>query len=67
MTTPTIHYDPPNDSGKTLCDLLLSEVASKTDPNAVTCLACRILSKVATESLYSESMSYKAGLGFEGS
>jgi hypothetical protein len=64
MEEPTIHYNPPDDTGNTLCGLLLSEVLSRTDPNAATCLACRLLSRVATESLYSESMSFKTVLGF---
>lgn len=64
MEAPTIHYNPPDDSGNTLCGLILSEVLSRTDPNAATCGSCRLLSKIATESLYSESMSFKAVLGF---
>jgi hypothetical protein len=64
MEASTIHYNPPDDSGNTLCGLILSEVLSGTDPTAATCLGCRLLSKVATESLYSESMSFNAVLGF---
>ena len=64
MEVLSIHYNPPNGSGKTLCGLLLTEVESRTDPNAVSCLGCRLLSKVATESLYSESMSFRAVLGY---
>lgn len=64
MEASTIHYNPPDDSSNTLCGLTLSEVLSRTDPNAATCMACRLLSKVATESIYSESMSFKAVLGF---
>ena len=64
MEAPTIHYNPPDDSGNTLCGLRLNEVQSRTDSNAATCMACRLLSKVATESIYSESMSFKTVLGF---
>ena len=60
MEAPTIHYNPPNNNGKTLCGLALSGVLSRTDPNAVSCTSCRFLSKVATESPYSESMAFKA-------
>ena len=59
MEAPTIHYNPPDVSGKTLCGLLLREVISRTDPNAVSCVICRFLSKVETESPYSESMAFK--------
>ena len=59
MEAQTIHYNHSADSGKTLCNQLLIHVRWKTDPNAVTCLTCRSLSKVATESPYSESMSFR--------
>src|SRR5688572_13793696 len=57
--TPIIHFNANDGRAQTICGALLGEVESSPDPNAATCISCKILSKVGTDSPYSESMAFK--------